>query len=50
MLQTAEAKCGGMPLIDACKEIFRLKIPPSGLLGWSPRLRSQFGYYTPDEW
>jgi len=50
MLQAAEAKCGGMPLIEACKEIFRLKIPASGLLGWSPRLRSQFGYYTPDEW
>jgi hypothetical protein len=50
MPPAAEAKCGGMPLIEACKEIFRLKIPASGLLGWSPRLRAKFGYYTPDEW
>jgi hypothetical protein len=50
MLRAAEARCSGMPLIEACHEIFRLKTPASGLLGWSPRLRAQFGYFTPDEW
>jgi 2-polyprenyl-3-methyl-5-hydroxy-6-metoxy-1,4-benzoquinol methylase len=39
-----------MPLAEACQEIFRLRMPESGPLGWSPKLRSQFGYYTPDEW
>jgi 2-polyprenyl-3-methyl-5-hydroxy-6-metoxy-1,4-benzoquinol methylase len=36
-------------LMDACREVFKMKIPDSGRLGWSPILRSEWGYYTPDE-
>jgi 2-polyprenyl-3-methyl-5-hydroxy-6-metoxy-1,4-benzoquinol methylase len=50
MTRASEARLGGMPLAEVCQEVFRLKAPDSGKLGWSPKLRSQFGYYTPDEW
>lgn len=50
MVSPLEATCGGTPLIEACKEIFRLKAPDPSRLGWSPKLRLQFGYYVPDEW
>ena len=50
MLTAGQAICGGVPLIEACEEVFRLKAPDISRLGWSPKLRLQFGYYTPDEW
>jgi len=50
MSHAEEAKCGQMPLIQACQEVFRIKAPNPRLLGWSPKMRLQFGYYTPDEW
>jgi SAM-dependent methyltransferase len=43
-------RCGSGNLAEARHEVFRLKIGPSGVLGWSPRIRQRFGYFTPDEW
>ncbi|MGH7118984.1 MAG: class I SAM-dependent methyltransferase [Acetobacteraceae bacterium] len=34
----------------AVREICRLKFDASGFIGWSPRLRQRYGYFTPDEW
>jgi|SRR5215471_5116336 len=34
---------------DAQREIFRLRTSRDSTLGWSPRLRQRFGYFTPDE-
>ncbi len=34
---------------DAQREIFRLRTSRNDSLGWSPRLRQKFGYFTPDE-
>jgi len=34
---------------DAQREIFRLRASRNTSLGWSPRLRQRFGYFTPDE-
>ncbi len=34
---------------DAQREVFRLRTNRSSALGWSPLLRQQFGYFTPDE-
>src|SRR3954471_734310 len=50
MTAASDVRVCGTPLAEACRETFRLKMPESGPLGWSPKLRSQFGYYTPDEW
>lgn len=35
---------------EATHEIFQIKVGSSGRLGWSPRIRQHFGYFTPDEW
>ena len=32
------------------REVCRLKFDAEGPLGWSPRMRRRFGYFTPDEW
>jgi 2-polyprenyl-3-methyl-5-hydroxy-6-metoxy-1,4-benzoquinol methylase len=45
-----EVRFNGIPLIEACREVFKIKAPDPRLLGWSPRMRLRFGYYTPDEW
>ena len=34
---------------DAQREIYRLRNSRVKTIGWSPRLRQRFGYYTPDE-
>ncbi len=34
---------------DAQREIYRLRTSHNDKLGWSPRLRQRFGYFTPDE-
>jgi 2-polyprenyl-3-methyl-5-hydroxy-6-metoxy-1,4-benzoquinol methylase len=34
---------------QAQREIYRLRTSGDGALGWSPRLRQRFGYFTPDE-
>jgi 2-polyprenyl-3-methyl-5-hydroxy-6-metoxy-1,4-benzoquinol methylase len=34
---------------DAQHEVHRLRTSGDGALGWSPRLRQRFGYFTPDE-
>ena len=38
------------PDLDDLDEIFREKYGPVDDLGWSPKLRRNFGYFTPDEW
>lgn len=35
---------------EAVREVCRLKFDAAGSLGWSPRMRRRFGYFTPDEW
>ncbi len=35
---------------EAAYEVCRLKFDAEGPLGWSPRIRRRFGYFTPDEW
>ena len=38
------------PDLDDLEEIFQEKYGPADTLGWSPKLRWKFGYFTPDEW
>jgi SAM-dependent methyltransferase len=40
----------GIALADARREVFRIKTEGSHPLGWSPKIRQRFGYFTPDEW
>jgi 2-polyprenyl-3-methyl-5-hydroxy-6-metoxy-1,4-benzoquinol methylase len=37
-------------LARARREVFRIKTECFDRLGWSPRIRQYFGYFTPDEW
>lgn len=37
-------------IAEALPEVCRLKFDGSPNVGWSPRIRQQFGYFTPDEW
>jgi len=39
----------GLDLTEAVRDVWRLKFGGPGPLGWSPRLRERFGYFTPDE-
>jgi SAM-dependent methyltransferase len=39
-----------LTLAEAQREVFRLKVGTDATLGWSPRIRQRFGYFTPDEW
>jgi SAM-dependent methyltransferase len=39
-----------LTLAEAQREVFRLKVGAHDTLGWSPRIRQRFGYFTPDEW
>jgi 2-polyprenyl-3-methyl-5-hydroxy-6-metoxy-1,4-benzoquinol methylase len=40
---------GGITL-EALRDVARLRMPVSGVLGWGPALLARFDYYTPDEW
>jgi SAM-dependent methyltransferase len=37
-------------LDDERREVFRIKTEGLRRLGWSPKIRQRFGYFTPDEW
>ena len=32
-----------------CRAVTKMRLPTSGRVGWSPKMRARFGYYTPDE-
>ena len=49
MRDTDEAAHGGITA-EALREVARLRMPASGVLGWGPALSARFGYHTPDEW
>src|SRR6185312_7185429 len=44
----AEGKSMQLSYAEARREIYRVKVANQNL-GWSPRLRQWFGYFTPDE-
>jgi SAM-dependent methyltransferase len=37
-------------LAAARRDVFHIKTEGFDQLGWSPRMRQRFGYFTPDEW
>lgn len=39
-----------LPDEASLRQMFALRYGPSDRLGWGPRLRLHYGYYTPDDW
>jgi 2-polyprenyl-3-methyl-5-hydroxy-6-metoxy-1,4-benzoquinol methylase len=39
-----------LPDAAALRQMFRLRYGRPGELGWGPRMRREFGYFTPDDW
>ncbi len=38
-----------LPDAQALRQMFHLRYGPAARLGWGPRLRADYGYYTPDD-